>query len=257
MGAWDDESEEEVVASKPIKSTIPATLAVPKRRFDGEDEDDEVPDDWDASSDEEEDIPASAPVAPPRKKGTLKAVLAAKEAEKARRKAAGEDEEEAEEDEESEVDEIEQKRRDKQREIETDILNATSLLNGTSVSNKPAEVQGISSLNPKTKEDFAELSTRLIELIKRHQDKPLYASFVEMHVKTLAQPLKDVDVRKAASALTTLANEKQKEQRDKASGKKKPKASSKPALGGAKSLAKVDTGAYDEALDDFGNDDFM
>jgi translation initiation factor 3 subunit J len=75
-------------------------------------------------------------------------------------------------------------------------------------------------------------------LIKRDQDKPLYASFVEMHVKALAQPLKDVDVRKAASALTTLANEKQKEQRDKASGKKKPKASSKPALGGAKSLAK-------------------
>jgi hypothetical protein len=93
-----------------------------------------IQDDWDASSDEEENIPASAPVAPPRKKGTLKAVLAAKEAEKARRKAAGEDEDEAEEDEESEVDEIEQKRRDKQREIETDILNATSLLNGTSVS---------------------------------------------------------------------------------------------------------------------------
>jgi len=107
-----------------------------------------------------------------------------------------------------------------------------------SFADKPAEVPGISSLNPTTKEEFAELSTRLIELIKLHQDKPLYASFVEMHVKALAQPLKDVDVRKAASALTTLANEKQKEQRDKASGKKKPKASSKPALGGAKSLAK-------------------
>jgi translation initiation factor 3 subunit J len=42
-------------------------------------------------------------------------------------------------------------------------------------------------------------------------------------------PLKDVEVRKAASGLTTLANEKQKEQRDKASGKKKPKATAKPA----------------------------
>ena len=41
-------------------------------------------------------------------------------------------------------------------------------------------------------------------------------------------PLKDVEVRKAASALTTLANEKQKQQRDKASGKKKAKASAKP-----------------------------
>jgi translation initiation factor 3 subunit J len=41
-------------------------------------------------------------------------------------------------------------------------------------------------------------------------------------------PLKDVEVRKAASGLTTLANEKQKEQRDKASGKKKLKAAAKP-----------------------------
>jgi hypothetical protein len=47
-------------------------------------------------------------------------------------------------------------------------------------------------------------------------------------------PLKDVEVRKVASGLTTLANEKQKEQRDKASGKKKPKTAGKPALGAAR-----------------------
>lgn len=51
-------------------------------------------------------------------------------------------------------------------------------------------------------------------------------------------PLKDVEVRKAASGLTTLANEKQKEQRDKASGKKKAKAATKPALGGVKASSK-------------------
>lgn len=62
--------------------------------------------------------------------------------------------------------------------------------------------------------------------------------FVEMHVKALAQPLKDVDVRKSASALTALANEKQKEQRDKASGKKKPKAATKPGLAGSKSVGR-------------------
>jgi len=83
-------------------------------------------------------------------------------------------------------------------------------------------------------------------------------------------------VRKVASGLTTLANEKQKEQRDKASGKKRSKAASKPALGGAKSATKyvialaikivltdpvirLDTDIYDEPLDDFGSrgDDFM
>lgn len=69
--------------------------------------------------------------------------------------------------------------------------------------------------------------------MKRHQNKPLYPTFVEHHVRELAGPLKDVEVRKAASGLTTLANEKQKEARDKASGKKK-KAASKPTLGSAK-----------------------
>lgn len=79
------------------------------------------------------------------------------------------------------------------------------------------------------------MSTQIIELIiKRHQNKPLYPSFVEYHVRQLAEPLKDVEVRKAASGLTTLANEKQKEQRDKASGKKKPKSVAKPTLGAAK-----------------------
>jgi translation initiation factor 3 subunit J len=83
------------------------------------------------------------------------------------------------------------------------------------------------------------LSSRIIEfIIKRHQNKPLYPSFVEHHVRELATPLKDVEVRKAASGLTTLANEKQKEQRDKASGKKKTKAAAKPALGGLKASSR-------------------
>jgi len=205
----------------------------------------------DESSDEEESAPV-APVAAPKKKGTLKAAIAAKEAEKARRAAAGELTED-----ESEVDEQEQKRRDKQFELETDLTNAASLLEGTSIRGKAEVVQGVSTLNPKTKEEFQVLSDRLIELIRRHQDKPLYSMFVEMHVKALAAPLKDVDVRKAASGLTTLANEKQKEQRDKASGKKKPKAATKPALSGARSATRVDTNAYSEALDDFADDDFM
>ena len=70
-------------------------------------------------------------------------------------------------------------------------------------------------------------------IIKRHQSKPLYPTFVESFVRELAGPLRDVEVRKAASSLTTLANEKQKEARDKTTGKKKAKPG-KPALGAAK-----------------------
>jgi translation initiation factor 3 subunit J len=135
--------------------------------------------------------------------------------------------------------------------------------------------------NPKTKEDFVILSRQIFEfVIKPHQDKPLYAAFVEAHAKELANPLRDVEVRKVASGLTTLANEKQREARDKTSGKKKK--APKPVLGSTKvagkcvsdpwayfdppkvlnsdiGFSRADTNLYEEALDDFGNDpnDFM
>lgn len=96
------------------------------------------------------------------------------------------------------------------------------------------------SFQPRTKEDFIQLSSQIIEfIIKRHQNKPLYAAFVEHHVRELAQPLKDIEVRKAASGLTILANEKQKEQRDQTSGKKKAKPA-KPVLGSSKVFAKYE-----------------
>ena len=78
-----------------------------------------------------------------------------------------------------------------------------------------------------------QLANQIFEVvIKQHQSKPLYAAFVEDLSRSLAQPLKDVEVRKVASGLTTLANEKQKAQREAASGKKKSKGSAKPGLVG-------------------------
>lgn len=107
------------------------------------------------------------------------------------------------------------------------------------------EIGSILNANPKTKEEFVVLSRQIFELvIKRHQDKPLYSAFVEAHAKELAVPLRDVEVRKVASGLTALANEKQKEAKDKAGGKKKKAA--KPALGSTKAFGKCVShpGAY-------------
>lgn len=96
------------------------------------------------------------------------------------------------------------------------------------------ELDSLISAQPRTKEDFIDLANKITQfIVKRHMDKPLYPAFVEHFVRELAMPLKDVEVRKAASGLTTLANEKQREQRDKSGGKKK-KGSAKPALGAAK-----------------------
>jgi translation initiation factor 3 subunit J len=164
----------------------------------------------------------------------VKAKIAEKEAQKAARAAAGDDDIY---DEDDVLDPREKARRDRERELKADLANAIDLLSGTSVNggDGKSELDKLVSANPKTKEEFQEYSKNLVELlIKKHQHKPLYASFVEMHVRELAQPLKDVEVRKAASGLTTLANEKQREARDKASGKKKPKTANKPTLGSVK-----------------------
>jgi len=231
---------------------------VPRRKFEGEDEESSDPaSDWEASSEEEsEDEKKPAVVAvPPKKKGTIKQKIAEKEAAKA---ARGNDDD-VEYDEDSVLDPREKARLDREREIEADLHNAAALLGTADIGDtgtSSPELDSLISANPRTKEDFQDFSAKIIEfIVKRHQSKPLYATFIEHHARELCQPLKDVETRKVASALTTLANEKQKEQRDKASGKKRSKAATKP--GAAKVSNKLDTGVYEEALDDFGGDDFM
>jgi translation initiation factor 3 subunit J len=231
--------------------------------------------DWEASSEEEKEKSASvsAPVAPPKKKGTLKQKLAEKEAARQARLASGDDDVDYDED--AVLDPRDKARLEKERELESDLHNTEELFGSATVkgtcvfSSRPrisflfffllffppsfspshyssystlcivgssnADLDKILKSTPKSKEDFIALSDAIIaHVIKRHQDKPLYATFVEHHVRALAAPLRDVDVRKAASGLTTLSNEKQREQREKLSGKKKPKSATKPVLGASK-----------------------
>ncbi|KAJ7067108.1 translation initiation factor eIF3 subunit [Mycena amicta] len=172
-----------------------------------------------AGEDEEDSGPA--PATAPKKKGTLKAKLAQKELDRQARIDAGEDDDS---DSDAVLDPREKARRDKERELNADLSNAADLLGAAALGGtSSSELDSLISAQPRTKDDFVQFSNQIIEIIiKRHQSKPL--------------------------GLTTLANEKQKDQRDKASGKKKPKAS-----------GRVDTGMYDEALDDFGSNanDFM
>ncbi|KAI0342703.1 translation initiation factor eIF3 subunit [Trametopsis cervina] len=255
MSDWEEDSDSpvETPSAPVVKKPVPV-----KSKWEGEDEDDSGPvSDWEASSDEEEKPkPAAAPAAPSKKKGTLKQKLAEKAA-----AAAARGEEDDDYDEDAVLDPREKARRDKERELNADLNNAAELLGAAALGGTSSkELDSLISVQPRTKEDFIKFSNDIIAfLIKRHQDKPLYASFVEHHVRELAAPLRDVEVRKAASGLTTLANEKQKEQRDKTAGKKKGKTATKPGLGAAKISSKLDTGAYEEALDDFGSnaDDFM
>lgn len=157
--------------------------------------------------------------------------------------------------------------------LKADMENAASLFGATTVAGAffflscaqrtqlitggSADYSDPFSLSCKTPEDFGALSITISDLlIAKHGNHPLYSSFVQSLVKGVCGPLKDVEVRKAASGLTALSNEKQKEQKDAAGGKKKK--ASKPALGANKSVGRADVGTYDEVLDDSGDyDDFV
>lgn len=137
------EGEDEDGNELAVKSLSFSPLSLPSHCFQS---------DWEESSEEEEDKPTPAPVAPPKKRGTLKAKLAEKEAEKARRKAAaaavdGDDDGDDDDDDDDDtnydsdavVDPREKARRDREKELQADLNNATELfgaaaLGGTSPS---------------------------------------------------------------------------------------------------------------------------
>lgn len=84
------------------------------------------------------------------------------------------------------------------RELESDLKNTGDLLGAAALGGElhlnmkarnlicadaPSELAELVTFNPRTKEDFQKLSNMIIEhVIQRHQSKPLYASFIELHV---------------------------------------------------------------------------
>ncbi|KIO34698.1 hypothetical protein M407DRAFT_240516 [Tulasnella calospora MUT 4182] len=244
MSDWDASDGE---GAAPNKISAPAPKPLAKKKWADEDEEEkEVASDWEASESEEEPPkkPAVKPAAAPAPKKNTKALKQA---------IAKKKDEDSGDTEDDMLDPAIKKRIERERELEADLKNASDLLGNTKIGSATA-LEDILKANPKTKDEFIKLSNDIIEVVaKRLQNKPLYAAFVEHHAKELARPLKDVDVRKVASGLTALSNEKQRELKE--AGKKKK---AKPALGSLKQ-AKNDVRAYDEALDDFGNepDDFM
>ncbi|KAG8741751.1 Translation initiation factor 3 subunit J component [Ceratobasidium sp. 414] len=258
---WDD-SGSDTGAAPPPRAPAPVVPRAKPSKWADEDVEEKPASDWEASS--EEEAPKATATAPPKKRGTIKSKIAEKEAAAAaagtRRGAAGElDPDEWRAGESDDDDKGLSVAEQRARELESDLKSAGELLGAAALGDAPSELAELASFDPRSKEDFQKFSNMIIEhVIQRHQSKPLYATFVEMHVRALAESLRDVDIRKAASALSALGNEKQKEQRDKASGKKKPKAAQKPGLGLSKpGPKKVDTTAYEEPLDDFGDEDFM
>lgn len=256
-------------------SSSPAAPVSSRRKFDDEGEDDDILDNWDAAEDseverekarvaEERKAKAEAEILAKKKSKTER--IAEKKAENTRRLAEkGADL--------HDEDLTSRRKRLEQAVQESDLNLAQDLFDGIS-HNKPKapttsviEIESQDSnftidlfslplFNPKTMLEFEKLRNTLIPAISKNTNEPHYSNFLQEFTKQLAKELPSDQIKKIASTITTLSNEKMKEEKLAEKGGKKTKAAkTKVKLVASKNITSIpDVQAYD---DDYGDDDFM
>lgn len=271
---WDDEEED----SSTPPSSPPGPVGIPRRgKFDDEEEDSDVIDSWDAA--EDSDVEAEKAKAAAEAKAKADAAAAANKKSKAQRveehrvATMRRKQEEADDTSSEEEDEATKRERLRRTEQDSDLKHAEDLFGNIGVSknrsaSKPVVAQkpedptstvDLSSLpvfNPNTRDQFAKLRETLVPILTANSKKAHYTMFMQEFAKEIVKELPSDQIKKIASGLTTLSNEKMKEEKAADKGGKKSKAAkTKTTLVASRDASfKADTTSY---ADDYGDDDFM
>uniref|UniRef100_H2YIB5 Eukaryotic translation initiation factor 3 subunit J n=1 Tax=Ciona savignyi TaxID=51511 RepID=H2YIB5_CIOSA len=231
MADWDSESFE------------PAEVKVTDK-WEGEDEDDELKDNWD-----DDDDAAAEPEKPktevPVKKGGKKYLqMKLKEKEEEQRRLA--EERRLEEEKKSPEEKMKEKLLAQKLSEESDLAMTQELFSG-----KEAKEVSFGDYTPRTKADFIKFSEVITEKLKTLESSPHYEFLIEEVIKSCTICLSQEQLKKISSSLNALSTEKLKQER----AKKGTKKSQKAKLGGGLKSTKND------AMDDFSTyndfDDFM
>ncbi|KAF9876425.1 hypothetical protein CkaCkLH20_05833 [Colletotrichum karsti] len=222
----------------------PPVAALRRTKFDDEEDDDDVLDSWDAAEDSE----VEREKAKKAEEAKLKAAEEAKKNKKSKGQRIAEIQAErqrraAEDDDFEEETEAERRERLRRTEKESDMKHAEDLfgdigvpagrkatLAGTAVQidpNDPTKTANIAEMplfNPMTKTQFEHLRTTLTPILANNAKKAHYGLFMQEFTKSLAKELPSDQIKKIASALTALGNEKMKEEKAAQGGNKKSKA---------------------------------
>ncbi|KAF2733752.1 translation initiation factor eIF3 subunit [Polyplosphaeria fusca] len=270
---WDDEDEESTPPSSP---PAPVTR---RGKFDDEEEDDDVLESWDAAEDSEVEREKEKKAAEAKAKAEAEAKANHKtkserieeHRQAALRRRQMEDDESSSEEEE---DDAARRARLRKTEQDADLRHAEDLFGGAGGgvtkrsagkpvtlqdSEDPTKVVDLSALgifNPTTKDQFLKLRETLSPLLANNAKKAHYVLFLQEFTKQICKDLPSDQIKKISSGLTTLGNEKMKEEKAAEKGGKKSKAAkTKSSLVATRDVSyKADTATYD---DDFGDDDFM
>lgn len=195
--------------------------------------------------------------------------MAEKIAERQRLKDEGDD------DDDSDEDEAEKRARLARAQKEADLKHAEDLFGGdvgSVPSSRKATIKGsyvsdpkdpenlidlsaMSLFDPKTKAQFEQLREVIAPIINSNSKKAQYSLFMIEFAKSLCKEMPSDSIKKVASALTTLSNEKMKEEKTQQGGNKKSKAAKTKTSLAISRPSVTDTTAYDDET--FGDDDFM
>ncbi|TGJ83593.1 hypothetical protein E0Z10_g5185 [Xylaria hypoxylon] len=271
---WDEEESDS--SSAPDS---PIVGAVRLNKFADEEDDSDVLESWDAAEDSEVERQKAKKTAEAKEKAEAEAAankksrtqrIAERQAEKARRLA--EEEDESSDEEETEAERLERMRR---TEKESDLKHAEDLFGSAGLSlrngrkattagsavrigadpNQTVDLATLPLFNPSTKAQFEALRNTMVPIIGNNHKKAHYALFLQEFAKQLAKDLPSDHIKKISSTLTTLGNEKMKEEKASDKGGKKTKAQKTKTQLVASRPNTTDVGTYDEET--FGEEDFM
>ncbi|XP_065148224.1 eukaryotic translation initiation factor 3 subunit J-A isoform X1 [Paramisgurnus dabryanus] len=237
----------------------PAKKAAVHDKWEGEDEDDEVKDNWDDDEEEEKEeekvkdtVEEKTETKPTEKKKLSDKI---KEKESLQRKKAEELKkrlDESKDDKLTPEEELAEKLKIKKLQEDSDLELAKEAFGV--VSNN---VTGIDAISPSSKDDFTEFERLLKEKISPYEKSIHYSSFLESLFRDLCLSLEIDDLKKINNSLTVLLSEKQKQEKQANKGKKKKKGVL-PG-GGLKAKLKDDLADYGEFDGGYAQDyeDFM
>nr|XP_020667857.1 eukaryotic translation initiation factor 3 subunit J isoform X2 [Pogona vitticeps] len=178
--SWDVDTFE---AADPLAGRLaPTPAVVAADRWAGEDEEEDVKDNWD-DEEEEEEKETELEVSEESKELTQEEQLADK-----------------------------LRLQKLQEEADLELAKETFGVNNTC---------GIDALNPSSKEDFTEFGKLLKEKITQYEKSLYYAGFLETLVRDVCISLEIDDLKKITNSLTVLCSEKQKQEKQNKAKKKK------------------------------------
>lgn len=242
MADWDDEEFE---PEDPTKASAPARTD----KWEGEDEDDDIKDAWDAESDDEKKEKSEASdvgkAIQKKKKKKLAEIIAEKEEARMQELEALRLQEE----EEAKLNTPEGKLAEKLRLQKLEENNQLELARDM-LGVKTEDASGI-NFNPETKEEFSELSATLLDKFRELESSEHYQDFAAQFISGICMNLSIPTLKKIKSEAEAFTSAKLKEERANKSKKGKP----------AKASIKMETdrSMFGRGLDDGYNDmdDFM